>query len=75
MSITDIILYSSLDSRIHDSLQRKENLMEEVKNEIEHVQKNPCSKISEILYVGRYKKKMKVIDMDDLKEGYNAEDL
>lgn len=75
VSITDIILYESLDSRIHDSLKRKENLMEEVKNEIEYAHQNPCNKISEILYVGRYRKNMRVIDVDDLKEENDAEDL
>lgn len=74
VSITDIIANNSLDARIFDSIQRKENLMESIKEEIQKAS-NVNDKVSEFLYVGRYKKRVKIIDMDDLKEEVHAQNI
>lgn len=74
VSITDIIANNSLDVRISDSIQRKENLMESIKEEIQKAS-NVNDKVSEFLYVGRYKKRVKIIDMDDLKEEVHAQNI
>lgn len=71
INIIDLVAAYSLDKRISDSLQRKENLLESIKDEIAAA-KNEKGRMSEILYVGnecrKYRKTVTIYDCSDLEE-------